>query len=129
DVEGVRKERAALQDDPRVRGRAYRAPIALTRDRRSRQEPGLARHGVRSRGAARHLNAEEATMIDRIHVEKAAATGAGKLTLLLDDPLRYMLRSVGAGMGLTLVVFVFWVLKQNLQDTSFGAVIASAFFG
>jgi len=68
-------------------------------------------------------------MTDRIHVEKAAATGAGKVTLLLGDPWRYMLRSVGAGMGLTLVVFVFWVLKQNLQDTSFGAVIASAFFG
>ena len=27
------------------------------------------------------------------HVEKAAAAGAGKLELLLGDPLRYMLRS------------------------------------
>jgi nitrite transporter len=68
-------------------------------------------------------------MIDRSHVEKAAEAGHGKINLLLDDPLRYMLRSVGAGMGLTLVVFVFWVLKQNLHDTSMGAVIASGFFG
>jgi nitrite transporter len=68
-------------------------------------------------------------MIDRSHVEKAAEAGHGKISLLLDDPLRYMLRSVGAGMGLTLVVFVFWVLKQNLHDISLGAVIASGFFG
>ena len=68
-------------------------------------------------------------MIDRSHVEKAADAGFGKINLLQDDPLRYMLRSVGAGMGLTLVVFVFWVLKQNLHDISMGAVIASGFFG
>jgi nitrite transporter len=68
-------------------------------------------------------------MIDRIYVEKAAAAGFGKINLLQDDPLRYLLRSIGAGMGLTLVVFVFWVLKQNLQDISLGAVIASGFFG
>ena len=68
-------------------------------------------------------------MIDRIHVEKAADAGVGKISLLEDDPLRYMLRAVGAGMGLTLVVFVFWVLKQNLHDISLGAVIASGFFG
>jgi nitrite transporter NirC len=68
-------------------------------------------------------------MIDREHVEKAAAAGFGKVNLLQDDPPRYLLRSVGAGMGLTLVVFVFWVLKQNLRDISLGAVIASGFFG
>ena len=68
-------------------------------------------------------------MSDRIHVEKAAAVGAGKIELLLGDPRRYLLRSVGAGMGLTLVVFVFWVLKQNLHDVSLGPVIAAAFFG
>jgi len=68
-------------------------------------------------------------MTDRIHVEKAADAGAGKINLLQDDPLRYMLRAVGAGMGLTLVVFVFWFLKQNLHDISLGAVIASGFFG
>src|SRR6516225_5221883 len=68
-------------------------------------------------------------MIDRIYVEKAADAGVGKINMLQDDPLRYMLRAVGAGMGLTLVVFVFWVLKQNLHDISMGAVIASGFFG
>lgn len=68
-------------------------------------------------------------MSDRIHVEKAAAVGAAKIELLLGDPARYLLRSVGAGMGLTLVVFVFWVLKQNLHDISLGPVIAAAFFG
>jgi nitrite transporter NirC len=68
-------------------------------------------------------------MTDRSYVEKAADMGAGKISLLQDDPLRYMLRSVGAGMGLTLVVFVYWVLKQNLHDISMGPVIASGFFG
>jgi nitrite transporter len=68
-------------------------------------------------------------MTDRSYVEKAADAGFGKINLLQEDPPRYLLRSVGAGMGLTLVVFVFWVLKQNLHDISLGAVIASGFFG
>jgi nitrite transporter len=68
-------------------------------------------------------------MTDRLYVEKAADAGAGKLKLLQEDPLRYMVRSIGAGMGLTLVVFVYWVLKQNLHDIPAGAVIASGFFG
>jgi nitrite transporter NirC len=68
-----------------------------------------------------------ANMIDRIYVEKAADAGFGKISLLQDDPWRYTLRAIGAGMGLTLVVFVFWVLKQNLRDISAGAVIASGF--
>ncbi len=34
-------------------------------------------------------------MSDRIHVEKAAQAGALKLNLLLDDPLRYLLRAIG----------------------------------
>jgi nitrite transporter NirC len=68
-------------------------------------------------------------MTDRDYVVKAADAGLGKVSLLQEDPLRYMLRAVGAGMGLTIVVFTFWVLKQNLQDISIGAVIASGFFG
>jgi nitrite transporter len=72
---------------------------------------------------------EESQMIDRSYVEKTAETGFVKINLLQDDPPRYLLRSVGAGMGLTLVVFVFWVLKQNLHDISLGAVIASGVFG
>jgi nitrite transporter NirC len=77
----------------------------------------------------RRLNQEEEMMTDRGYVEKAADAGFGKVNMLQDDPLRYMLRAVGAGMGLTLVVFVYWVLKQNLHDISIGAVIASGFFG
>ena len=68
-------------------------------------------------------------MTDRGYVEKAADAGAGKVSLLQEDPLRYMLRAVGAGMGLTIVVFAYWVLKQNLHDISMGPVIASGFFG
>ena len=68
-------------------------------------------------------------MNDRTHVEKAADAGAGKVRLLQLDARRYLLRSVGAGMGLTLVVFVFWVLTQNLSDISLGKVIAAGFFG
>lgn len=68
-------------------------------------------------------------MTDRGYVDKAADAGFGKVAMLQDDPFRYMLRAVGAGMGLTLVVFVYWVLKQNLHDISMGVVIASGFFG
>lgn len=67
--------------------------------------------------------------MDRVHVEKAAHAGVTKLGLLQEDPARYLLRSVGAGMGLTLVVFVFWVLTHNLSDISLGKVIAASFFG
>src|SRR5262245_20026494 len=75
------------------------------------------------------MNVEEAIMTDRDYVVKAADAGFGKVSLLQEDPLRYMLRAVGAGMGLTVVVFTFWVLKQNHHDYSMGAVIASGFFG
>ena len=68
-------------------------------------------------------------MMDRGYVEKAAHAGISKVNLLQEDPLRYLLRAVGAGMGLTLVVFVFWVLKQNLHESPMGPVIASGFFG
>ena len=67
-------------------------------------------------------------MNERPYVEKAAAAGAGKLKLLQDDPLRYLVRAMARN-GLTLVVFVFWVLKQNLHDSPLGPVIASGFFG
>jgi nitrite transporter len=67
--------------------------------------------------------------MDRVHVEKAADAGVTKLSLLQQDPARYMVRSIGAGMGLTMVVFVFWVLMHNLAGISLGKVIAAAFFG
>ena len=68
-------------------------------------------------------------MIDRTYVEKAADAGAGKVSLLQLDPCRYLLRSVGAGIVLTVVGFAFWVLTQNLNDISLGRVIAAGFFG
>ncbi len=68
-------------------------------------------------------------MIDRPLVEKAADSGVRKMALLQTDPGRYMVRSILAGMYLTIVVFLFWVLIYNLQDSPFGRVIASAFFG
>jgi nitrite transporter NirC len=64
-------------------------------------------------------------MNDRTHVEKAADAGARKVRLLQLDARRYLLRSVGAGMGLTLVVFVYWALTQNLSDISLGESIST----
>ncbi len=68
-------------------------------------------------------------MIDRPLVEKSAATGHRKVTLLEKDPARYIARAVLAGMFLSIVVFVFWSLLNDLHDTPFGKVIGSAFFG
>lgn len=68
-------------------------------------------------------------MIDRPYVEKAAESGANKLSLLHTDPRRYLARSILAGMYLSIVVFVYWNLLQGLHDVSIGKVLASAFFG
>lgn len=68
-------------------------------------------------------------MIDRPYVEKAVHTGSNKISLLRTDPRRYVMRSILAGMYLTIVVFVYWALLQNLHESAFGKVIGSAFFG
>ncbi|WP_051304610.1 formate/nitrite transporter family protein [Chitinilyticum litopenaei] len=68
-------------------------------------------------------------MFDRSYVEKAADSGLTKLTLLQTDPLRYTLRSLLAGMYLTITVFTYWALMHNLHDGPYGKVLASAFFG
>jgi len=68
-------------------------------------------------------------MIDRPLVEKSAASGLRKVTLLERDPARYIARAVLAGMFLSIVVFVYWSLVNDLHDSPFGKVIASAFFG
>jgi len=68
-------------------------------------------------------------MKERPVVEKAAHSGEAKAAMLNADPARYLLRSVLAGMYLSIVVLVYWSLAQNLHDNSFGKVIASAFFG
>src|SRR5262249_55737743 len=133
--------RGADRRPPRdIRGWMNRPPVGASRSSQSpasrwRFSPATARSsGPRAAAASPSAASsprkpQEAVMIDRSHVEKAAAAGAAKIELLLGDPARYLLRSVGAGMGLTLVVFVFWVLKQNLHDMSLGPVIAAAFFG
>ena len=56
-------------------------------------------------------------MTDRSYVLKAADAGGRKARLLQEAPLRYLLRAVGAGMALTIVVFVFWTLKNNVHDS------------
>lgn len=67
--------------------------------------------------------------MEKAVVEKMAASGLKKQTLLETDPTRYWLRSVLAGMYLSLVVLVFWSLAHNLSDSPWGKVISSAFFG
>lgn len=68
-------------------------------------------------------------MIDRPIVEKSAASGLRKMSLLERDPPRYLVRAILAGMYLSIVVFVYWALNHNLHASPFGKVIASAFFG
>lgn len=68
-------------------------------------------------------------MIDRPLVEKSAASGLRKISLLERDPPRYLVRAILAGMYLSIVVFVYWSLLHNLHESPFGKVIASAFFG
>ncbi|MBE9609021.1 formate/nitrite transporter family protein [Chitinilyticum piscinae] len=68
-------------------------------------------------------------MFDRSYVEKAADSGLTKLTLLQTDPLRYTLRSILAGMYLTITVLTYWTLVHNLHESPFGKVLASLFFG
>ena len=65
-------------------------------------------------------------MIDRPLVEMAAASGGSKLTLLHQDPRRYLLRSVLAGMYLSIVLFVFWALVYNLHASPFGKVLCTS---
>jgi len=67
-------------------------------------------------------------MIDRGLVEKAAEAGAVKVSLLQEDPLRYMLRAVGAGMGLTLAVFVFLDAEAKSARNPHGCSIGVRLF-
>ncbi|MBM5571795.1 MULTISPECIES: formate/nitrite transporter family protein [Deefgea] len=68
-------------------------------------------------------------MLDRSYVEKAADSGLNKLKLLQTDPRRYALRSILAGMYLTITVFAYWTMVHNLHDLAVGKVITSLFFG
>lgn len=67
--------------------------------------------------------------MERPIVEKSAASGLRKISLLEEDPGRYIMRAVLAGMYLSIVVLVYWTLLNNLHDSPFGKVLASLFFG
>ncbi|MFA9440554.1 formate/nitrite transporter family protein [Uliginosibacterium sp. sgz301328] len=67
--------------------------------------------------------------MERPTVEKAAQSGAYKISLLETDPARYCLRAVLAGMYLSLICLLFWAISYGMRDVSFGKVIASGFFG
>jgi len=49
--------------------------------------------------------------------------------MLAMDPVRYLLRSILAGMYLSVVVFVYWSLMNNLHENAYGKIVASGFFG
>lgn len=68
-------------------------------------------------------------MPDRSYVEKAADSGLNKLKLLQNDPRRYALRSILAGMYLTITLFAYWLMAQHLHEYAFGKVVTSLFFG
>ncbi len=68
-------------------------------------------------------------MPDRPIVEKSATSGYKKSTLLEQDPARYILRCVLAGMYLSIVVLVFWSITHNMSDPSVGKLLGSSFFG
>lgn len=68
-------------------------------------------------------------MTERESAIKAVESGESKALLLTRQPARYLLRSMLAGLYLSLVVMVFWSLQQGLSSSPFGKVFASAFFG
>jgi nitrite transporter NirC len=74
------------------------------------------------------MSHEEYTM-EAQAVEKAANSGYKKAHMLAHDTPRYWLRSVLAGMYLSIVVLVYWTLINDLSGSPFSKVIASAFFG
>ena len=61
--------------------------------------------------------------------DKASKSGLAKVALLKSSPVRYLLRSILAGMYLSIVVFVYWSLINNINDHSIGKVLGSLFFG
>src|SRR6266567_1432304 len=71
----------------------------------------------------------------RIHHErppvhrKGRRIRRGQYRLLTTSPGRYLVRSILAGMYLSIVVFIYWLLLDNLAGTAFGKVVASGFFG
>ncbi len=62
-------------------------------------------------------------------VEKACHSGEAKVALLEREPAKYWLRSILAGMYLSIVVLVFWSLTYEISDRTIGKLLGSAFFG
>lgn len=60
---------------------------------------------------------------------KAVDSGESKAKMLARTPQLFLLRSVLAGLYLSLIVMVYWALLQGLQSSPFGKVFAAAFFG
>jgi nitrite transporter len=71
----------------------------------------------------------EVHMTEHEDAIKAVEAGKSKADLLIQQPVRYLLRSSLAGLYLSLVVMVYWSLQHGLSNSPFGKVIASAFFG
>ena len=62
-------------------------------------------------------------------LSKTINSGLRKSNLLHSDWGRYLLRSVLAGLYLSIIVFLYWTLSYNLAGNPFGKVVASLFFG
>ncbi len=57
------------------------------------------------------------------------ASAKKKIKLLETRPSAYLVRSLMAGLYLSLICFLYWQLKDSLATTGFGSFIASLFFG
>jgi nitrite transporter len=68
-------------------------------------------------------------VFDRPYVEKAAHLGQVKIALMREASARYLVRCVLAGMYLSIVVFVYWSLINDLGATPYGKLLGSVFFG
>jgi nitrite transporter NirC len=68
-------------------------------------------------------------MSEEQSVFKAVLSGERKAQLAISQPGHYALRSVLAGLYLSLIVMVYWALSDGLKSSPFGKVVASGFFG
>lgn len=62
-------------------------------------------------------------------IEAAKASAQKKIKLLESRPSAYLVRSLLAGLYLSLICYLYWQLKFTMAPTGFGSFIASMFFG
>ena len=62
-------------------------------------------------------------------IATAKASAQKKIKLFETQPLAYLVRSLMAGLYLSLICYLYWQLKDSLAPTGFGSFIASMFFG